>query len=394
MRHIRYPQWMVLTCMTAIAACTSTGGDEGSVGNTEFNVVIPDAEGTDVQSVEYTINCLGNATEFLNNLASFPDEVTINGNLEVVEPGQGPNFPADAEIRQGYMDLPPGPCTAELRARDNDDEVICTAQEPFNVQADQNTVVELVLICGLSFQADVGTADIIGTFQYNVANFCPDLFVLNCLESFPQVPVDENNQPTGPAVSTCEVRYRDGDSTCGTSCDPQTCEADGLAGIICTQPGGDPLPGGFDPGPDPGVQTTVTCGGADMACNGGAFGQTSCAWSGDQLGTVAINAAIVGNPAMPVANDASKRPNFGRAAGGLRHHRRLRRREPWPTNGRNPREARVLRRRGAPGRRRPSRRSGRLGGPSIRSQLIWPSLCIPRFPEFFFRCRRRKATNL
>ena len=71
---------LMLACITALAACTSDGGSPS--GNTELNVVIPNnapglgggssAPGeVDIQSVEYTINCLGNdATQtdgFLDN---------------------------------------------------------------------------------------------------------------------------------------------------------------------------------------------------------------------------------------------------------------------------------------------------------------------------------------
>ena len=142
--------------------------------------------------MEYTIDCAGNSDTFLDNNASFPDEVTINGNLEVQDGRTNPlaiyGDPAidgQAEIWQGFMDLPPGPCTIELRARDGDGEVICTAQEPFNIAADSLTKVNIVLICDISFQAPVGMLDLDGTFSFNVGNFCPDLFILNCLDSIP-----------------------------------------------------------------------------------------------------------------------------------------------------------------------------------------------------------------
>ncbi len=97
-----------------------------------------------------------------------------------------PAIDGQAEIWQGFMDLPPGPCTIELRARDDDGEVICTAQEPFIIAADSTTKVNIVLICDISFQAPVGMLDVDGTFSFNVGNFCPDLFILNCIDSLPQ----------------------------------------------------------------------------------------------------------------------------------------------------------------------------------------------------------------
>jgi len=86
----------------------------------------------DIQTNEYTINCLGNRNTFLDNNQSFADEVQINGNLEVTD-GAMP------EVWQGSMDLSPGPCSAQLRARDSGGEVICTATEPFTVVADTTT---------------------------------------------------------------------------------------------------------------------------------------------------------------------------------------------------------------------------------------------------------------
>jgi hypothetical protein len=237
----------------------------------------------DITTVEYTINCLGNSDTFLDNNASFPDEVQINGNLEVVDgrtspqgpipPEFGTPRPGDgAEIWQGFMDLPPGPCTVQLRARDGDGEVICTATEPFTITADSITKVNLVLICDISFQAPVGMLDVDGTFSFNVGNFCPDLFVLNCVDSEPAEADYGIGIPI--AATSCEVRFRDGDSTCGAGCDPQSCTVT-PEGLTCV------------PGPDPGVSTTITCVGGQVDCDGNPLStETSCTFSGDTTGVV------------------------------------------------------------------------------------------------------------
>jgi hypothetical protein len=287
--------------MSALAACTS--GEGGTAGNTELNVIVPNNESSpgvpapiDIQTVEYTINCLGNSDTFLDNNASFPDEVTINGNLEVVDgrtdpqgpipPEFGTPRPGDgAEVWQGFMDLPPGPCTVQLRARDGDGEVICTATEPFTITADTTAKVNLVLYCDVSFQAPVGMLDVDATFSFNVGNFCPDLFVLNVMDSAPAanliyVPPLDATLPL--ALTSLEVRARDGDSTCGNSCDPQTCSVT-PEGLTCT------------PGPDPGVSTTITCTSnptgtqnetALLDCNGDFVPDASCTLNGDQLGVL------------------------------------------------------------------------------------------------------------
>jgi len=304
MSKTRFTQWIVLACIGSLAACTS--GEGGTAGNTELNVIVPNNGSQspgpapdfnpqpaliDIQDVEYTIDCAGNSDTFLDNNASFPDEVTINGNLEVQDGRTNPlaiyGDPAidgQAEIWQGFMDLPPGPCTIELRARDGDGEVICTAQEPFNIAADSLTKVNIVLICDISFQAPVGMLDLDGTFSFNVGNFCPDLFILNCLDSIPAADLEI---PVFPgilfATTTCEVRFRDGDSTCGAGCDPQTCVPNGLSGLTCT------------PGPDPGVSTTVTCTDLTIDCDlNPVTPETSCTYNGDTLGILGVG---VGNPA-------------------------------------------------------------------------------------------------
>ncbi|MBW2379599.1 MAG: hypothetical protein JRG70_08625, partial [Deltaproteobacteria bacterium] len=302
----RFTPWIALACIGTLAACTS--GEGGTAGN------------IDIETVEYTIACAGNSDTFLDNGASFADEVRIDGNLEVVDgrtnpgvnvcvggnnPGAvciipaspspaecqgtspvadgscvsgadfGPALPgSQTEVWQGFMDLPPGPCSIELRARDNDGEVICTAIEPFSITADTTTKVNLVLICDTSFQAPVGMLDVDATFSFNVGNFCPDLFVLNCMETNP---VEEQVlPPPNPmiAATVCEVRFRDGDSTCGAGCDPQSCVPT-ATGLFCT------------PGPDPGVSTTITCNAATLLdCQGDGIPEASCTINGDTLGVL------------------------------------------------------------------------------------------------------------
>ena len=156
MSKTRFTQWIVLACIGSLAACTS--GEGGTAGNTEMNVIVPNGAPSlgggssapsliDIQDVEYTIDCQGNSDAFLDNSASFADEVTLNGNLEVQDGRTNalaiygdPAIDGQAEIWQGFMDLPPGPCIIELRARDDDGEVICTALEPFNIAADSLTL--------------------------------------------------------------------------------------------------------------------------------------------------------------------------------------------------------------------------------------------------------------
>jgi len=337
---------VVLVCIGSFAGCTS--GEGGTVGNTELNVIVPNGaanngltppEGNngstaapgliDIQSVEYTINCEGTPSNFLDDNTPLPNDgaVQINGNLEVVDgrtsfasgkacelgdnhgatcaagqagqdfcaPGGGtcekvadfgPNLRNQSEIWQGFMDLPTGDCTVQLRARDNDTEVICTATEDFTILVDSTTKVNVLMICDVSFQAPVGMLDVDGSFSFVVGNFCPSAHVINCVNQDEAVRTQPNpiagqcdldsdntgapcgtdamcpNGTCGPdfiAAAGCQVRATDVDSTCGTSCDPQICE-ETVEGLVCTQPGGPNLPDGTDPGPDPGLSTIVACG--------------------------------------------------------------------------------------------------------------------------------------
>ena len=289
MTRTRLAPWIVLACFGTLAACTSTEG--GPTGNTELNVIVPNGDGgVAVNSVEYTIVCAGGeqpADGFLDGEDTFTDAVTINGNLEVIDD-------TDPPVAQGYMDIPPGECLVQLRARDTDGEVICTGDNRLDrrvVPADGVLVVSIALVCGnISYQAPVGQLDVEGRFSYFVGNFCPDLFVLNCLETElgPDIPTPPGDP--GPAIegqTTCEVRFRDNDGGCNEGCDPQVCnvDADGLLECFTASPPEDQLGASMA---GVAVRTTVDCGGAPMDCtNNGIFGgATSCTYDGNQLGSL------------------------------------------------------------------------------------------------------------
>jgi endonuclease/exonuclease/phosphatase family metal-dependent hydrolase len=255
-----------------IAACGSS--PNSAPGNTELNVVIPSGSSQsgpgaptsfDIQVVEYTIAC-NDGIDFdpttdpdIDSGPALDNDVTLNGVLEVLDsadPGVntqdfGPDL-GEVYVAQTYVDLPPtAGCTMQLRARDGDGEVICTATETFDILADNTTVVNVLMFCGISYQAPVGQLDGNGDFSFNIANYCPDAFVLNCIDS----EIDIRTIPgIGEVAATaCQVRFRDGDSQCGENCDPQDCVTD-AEGLTCT------------PGPDPGVSTTVACAPAGFFC--------------------------------------------------------------------------------------------------------------------------------
>lgn len=105
------------------------------------------------------------------------------------------------------------------------------------------------------------------------SNVCPDLLLLRCAE------FDLTDTPPGvppnapPGATSCEIRFRDDDSTCAQSCDPQVCTstADGLACM---------------PGPDPGVSTTIECPDALLDCTGDGELDASCTMTIEMLASV------------------------------------------------------------------------------------------------------------
>ena len=273
MNMLRFKQWVVLASMGFLFSCSSGGSN---IEKAQLNVIVPDGDDTiDIQTVEYFINCEGNDEQFLDNNDSFDDAVTVQGDLEVVDGRTTGGVPTD--IWQAFMDLPPGPCIVQLAGHDSDGERICVANAPFIVAADDSTKVNMVLVCDVSFQAPVGMADIDATFSFVVGNFCPDLFVLNALDSTPAL------DPTfGIAGTEVQVRGRDGDSSCGKNCDPQACDLTAV-------------PPTCSAGPDPGVSITLTASGGLLDCDQDQTPDgTTCKLSGNQTTTGNVSFACVG----------------------------------------------------------------------------------------------------
>jgi len=327
MSKTRFTPWVVLACIGTLAGCTS--GEDGTVGNTELNVVLPNGceqdssapDCFDIQVVEYTIACDdGDDTPngpFLDNAAGFDDRVVISGVLEVFDtpqPGrQGRATSGDPwtwgkdlgaiYVAQGFMDLPVTQrCSAQLRARTAPTrenplgEVVCTDTVTFDVEADKVSTVNVLMVCGLSFQAPVAQLDLAADFSFNVSNFCPDAFVLNCIDT--DIDVRQIPGLGALAVTACQTRFRDGDLQCGNSCDPQVCNT-APEGLRC-EPQCLNDTAAFPDGCPTEPTTTVTCNGGAAAaaidCNG--FPNfdpdtglplppdTECVFTGDTLGEI------------------------------------------------------------------------------------------------------------
>lgn len=118
----------------------------GLSGNVSLVANLPGVVSTfDVQTVEFTVDCSGGGTAFFESTPEFADEVTINGNLEVVDDPDGGGM----EVWHSFFDLPPGACTMQLRARDPDGEVICNVSDGFVIAPGQTTELQLVVSCSI-----------------------------------------------------------------------------------------------------------------------------------------------------------------------------------------------------------------------------------------------------
>ncbi|MGB5809401.1 MAG: hypothetical protein WBG86_02650, partial [Polyangiales bacterium] len=206
-------------------------GSQGA-GNTELEVLVASGKVL-VASVEYTVVCQGAADD---------DEVRREGSFEVLD--NNALTQGAPEVFSGFVDLPPGPCSIQVRGRDNDGEVLCVTEEQFAVLESSPTQLRLLLSCGGG-----GITPMEPVVGFNI---CPDLFPIECLE------LEEG-------TSSCELIFRDEDETCDMGCDPQTCMAT-ENGLSCI------------PGPDPGVSTWVACQEDALDCNGDGAIDESCTY--------------------------------------------------------------------------------------------------------------------
>lgn len=132
--------------MSVLGACGSSGGEEsrgfGAAGRTTLTVEIPAGDFLTAASIDYEFAC-GEALETEASDLGF----WLEGTLERVGVGSMPNRPTD--VWRVTPDLPPGDCRVQLRARDADGEVICSAMEAFTVSADSPTEVYHFVTCDL-----------------------------------------------------------------------------------------------------------------------------------------------------------------------------------------------------------------------------------------------------
>lgn len=237
---------LLLLCLAILMACGTGDGDtSGAAEGIELNAIVQSWGPLPALSVEYTVSCVH------HDASAMPDELRLEGNLEPLHARAAKLGMLDIESETwvAFLDLPPGSCSMQLRGRDDDGEVICTAELPFSVPANTVTQVSVLLECASpGFPLD------------REFNICPDLVALRCDE------LDPLTEST-----TCAVSFRDEDQTCGPGCDPQTCTVS-PQGLSCT------------PGPDPGVWTIITCADAVLDCTGDGIADPFCTFDAEMPG--------------------------------------------------------------------------------------------------------------
>lgn len=232
---------VLLTCAAFLLACGTgepdgskgVGPDDETVENTLINLLIadpnsdPDELAFNVDVVSYRIVCPATGE------VAFDDSVDFTGNFEIVDGSDPPIF-------QLLTDLPAAFCTISMWVF-NDDEIVCSGSEPIPIteDGDPNTINEfnLVLLCSLSVNPPTGDLDISGDFTEVVGNTCPRLIWMNAVPSV--------FGPGDLPIALVEVSSFDPNGTCGSNCDPQSCDFSVIP-PVCT------------PGPDPGHFTTFS----------------------------------------------------------------------------------------------------------------------------------------
>jgi hypothetical protein len=293
--------------MGLAVACTS-GTDGGTAGNTELNLDIvnpgcpetcsgtglvcdtnadcPSGEtcngatscdlGFSVDRVDYRITCAGNPnadptvgtppypippSDTNGSAYTYDDSVDISGAFETVDTRVPP-------VWQAVEDLPPGPCTVTLSVWDGN-EVVCIGSQTLQINEDETTKYDIVLVCSLSIDSPDGRADVDGTFEFITGNLCPKVYTLNGIPSgnaTTPIPVQPGGPYVGQAVTEIQYRAADPDKTCGDNCDPQNCNFENPP--VCTPAvynPNDPLCNPLVPGGDPNSAECLA-GGAGLVC--------------------------------------------------------------------------------------------------------------------------------
>jgi len=142
---------LVLPCLRTLVARGTGHGNSPVTEGIELSTIFESLGPSPVMSVEYTINCVGDED------SGAPDGVRVDGELEPADDPTVKIGMLDVQTKTwtGFVDLPPGSCSLQLRARGSDGEVICAAKLPFSVVANAPAHLIASLECGRITVAEV-----------------------------------------------------------------------------------------------------------------------------------------------------------------------------------------------------------------------------------------------
>jgi len=230
--------------MGALAACTSSGEEQGPSGNTQINLISnPGNIEFEFQSAQYRLECDGAGT----TQADTPDgtepddDIIVEGNFDVT----GDEVPTDnagpADVYEAITDVPLGECDLFMWVMD-EDEIRCSGQTTVTINPGLN-LFDFEIFCDVSFQTGVGQGDIQARFRDVIGNFCPLTNFVNSVNRMPD---------PGEFDIPVEIRAYDEGNTCGDACDcrgqpdpvacaiadPPSFVIDSLTSVCCALPAG------------------------------------------------------------------------------------------------------------------------------------------------------------
>jgi hypothetical protein len=128
-----------------VFACGDTGSEPNGTAVSVFMPSLPNVTGDwdlleHAQSLEYMLACDPDPD------GSFGNAVPVEGTFERTEAFQiGLDGPTG--VWKGVIDFEPGPCVIQLRARDADEEVICSYSEPVTFDPTRDSEAYFNMVC-------------------------------------------------------------------------------------------------------------------------------------------------------------------------------------------------------------------------------------------------------
>lgn len=128
-----------------VFACGDTGSEPSGTAVSVFMPSLPNGTGNwdlleHAQSLEYMLACDPDRD------GGFGDAVPVEGTLERGEVFQV-GLDGPTAVWKGVIDFEPGPCFIHLRARDADEEVICSYSEPVSFDPARDSEAYFNMVC-------------------------------------------------------------------------------------------------------------------------------------------------------------------------------------------------------------------------------------------------------